>query len=44
MNDNTLSVARFAPLLEGYFLKYMISQKASVGGKGIQDDMRRSEW
>lgn len=29
MNGNTLSVAEFAPLLEGYFLKYMISQKAS---------------
>lgn len=29
MNGNTLSAGRFAPLLENYFLNYMISQKAS---------------
>ena len=29
MNVNTPSANRFAPLLEGYFLKYMIIQKAS---------------
>lgn len=29
MKGNALSASRFAPLLESYFLKYMISQKAS---------------